>query len=148
VRVATRIWRLPHPRCDETLQAQRFAFAGWLARLYSGKAAGFDEPLLAGRKLPPPLHGQARIPAHRLVLDVHDLVMGVEQLDAMPVGIAHVDEERVPRTVPAGTKLDVRGKTHLRGEIADIEEVIGFRDGERGMMQPRPFCTSGTSSWK
>ncbi len=64
--------------------------------------------------------------------------MGVEQLDAVAVGIAQVDEQRVPGSVPAGTEFDVVGKAHGGGEIADVEEQVGFRNGEGGMMQPRP----------
>ncbi len=69
---------------------------------------------------------------------VHHLVVGVEQLDAMVVGIAHIDEQRMARAVAAGPVFDVDGIAHLGREIADVEEVIGFRDAEGGVMQPRP----------
>src|SRR5262249_25394917 len=45
----------------------------------------------------------------------------------------------VPGTMAAGPELDIGGKAHLGGEIADIEEMIGFRDRERGVMEPRPY---------
>src|SRR4051812_40995773 len=64
--------------------------------------------------------------------------MRVEKLDPVPVRVAHVDKKRMPRTMPAGTKLDVGGKAHLRREIANIKELIGLRDAERGVMQARP----------
>ena len=34
---------------------------------------------------------RARVPAHRLILDVHHLVVGVEQLDAVAVGDASLE---------------------------------------------------------
>ena len=68
--------------------------------------------------------------------------MGVEELDAVSVRIAHVDEERVAGAMAARTELDIGGKAHLGGQIADVEEVIGFRDRERGVMEPRP-CPGG-----
>src|SRR6516225_9148083 len=70
-----------HSFGDELLEAERIALARGLARLDARKAAGLDEPLAPGRQLPSPLHGDARIPPHRLVLDIHDLVVRVEQLD-------------------------------------------------------------------
>ena len=109
-----------------------------LARLDAGEAAGFGEPHRPRRQLPAALAGDGSVPAHRLVLDVHALIMRVEQLDAVAVGIAHIDEQRQPRPMPPRTELDVFGKTQIRGEIADIEEVIRFPDAERGVMQPRP----------
>src|SRR6266436_2079224 len=134
--------RLPHAGGDELLETHRVAFARGLARLDARKAARLDEPLPPGRQLPAALHGVARVPAHRLVLDVHHLVMGVEQLDAVTVRIAHIDEERVAWAMAARSELDIGGKAHLGGEIADVEEVIGFRDRERGVMEPRP-CPGG-----
>src|SRR5215468_12320560 len=94
--------RSPHASGDELLETHRVAFARGLARLDPRKAARLDEPLPPRRQLPAALHGLARVPAHRLVLDVHHLVMGIEQLDAMTIGIAHIDEERVAGPVPAG----------------------------------------------
>src|SRR5262249_18959332 len=91
----------PHAGGDELLETHRIAFARGLARLDARKAARLDEPLPPGRQLPAALHGVARVPAHRLVLDVHHLVMGIEQLDAVTVGVAHVDEERVAGTMAA-----------------------------------------------
>src|SRR5262249_23813117 len=41
-------------------------------------------------------------------------------------------------TMAARPEFDIGGKAHLGGEIADVEEVIGFRDRERGVMEPRP----------
>src|SRR6516164_6127323 len=128
----------PHARGDEFFQAHRVALARGLARLDASKAAGLDEPLPPRRKLPAALHGLARVPAYRFVLDVHHLVMSIEELDAVSVRIAQVDEERVAGAMAARPELDIGGKAHLGGQIADVEEVIGFRDRERGVMEPRP----------
>src|SRR5579863_7584067 len=125
-------------RPEIALQRHWIAFTRRLARLNAGKAARLDEPLRPRRQLPAPLAGKRRVPAHRLVLDVDALIMGVEQFDAMAVRIAHIDEQRVTRSVPARAKFDVLGKAHSGGKIADIKEQIGFRNAERGMMQPRP----------
>jgi hypothetical protein len=57
----------------------------------------------------------------------------------VPVRIAHIDEEGVARTVAARTEFDVGGKAHLGGKVADLEEVIGFRDRERRVMEARPL---------
>src|SRR5262249_49636928 len=113
----------PHAGGDEFFQAHRVAFARGLTRLDACKPARLDEPLLPRRKLPAALHGVARVPAHRFVLDVHHLIVSVEELDAVSVRIAQVDEERVAWTMAAGPELDIGGKAHLGGEIADIKEV-------------------------
>src|SRR5439155_23394218 len=123
---------------EKLFQTHRLAFARGLARRNPCKTARLDEPLPPCGKLPAALYGVARVPAHRLVLDVHDLVVGIEQLDAVSVRIAHVDEERMAGTMAARAELDVGGKAHLAGKIADIKEVIGFRDRERRVMEPRP----------
>src|SRR5580704_18400017 len=81
-------------RRDVSLERHRIALMRRLARLDAGEAAGFGEPHGARRQLPAPLAGDGGVPAHRLVLDVHALVMRIEQLDAMAVGIAHIDEQR------------------------------------------------------
>ena len=39
--------------------------------------------------------------------------MGVEQLDAVSVRIAQVNEQRMPGTVPTRTKFDVGGTDRL-----------------------------------
>src|SRR5262249_39124909 len=106
------------------------------------KRLASTKPLPPRRQLPAALHGVARVPAHPFVLHVPPLVMGVEQFDAVTVRIAHIDEERVAGTMAAGPEFDIGGKAHLGGEIADVEEVIGFRDRERGVMEPRP-CPGG-----
>src|SRR5262249_40194342 len=108
--VHTRSLLSPHARGDEFFQAHRVALARGLARLDACKTARLDEPLPPRRKLPAALHGMARVPAHRLVLDVHHLVMGIEELDAVAVRIAHVDEERVARAMAAGPGLGVGGE--------------------------------------
>src|SRR5258708_28320724 len=132
----------PHAGGNELLETHRVALARGLARLNAREAARLDEPLPPRRKLPAALHGLARVPAHRFVLDVHHLVMGIEQLDAVSVRIAQVDEERVAGAMATRPELDIGGKAHFGGEIADIEKVIGFRDRERGVMEPRP-CPGG-----
>ena len=48
--------------------------------------------------------------------------MGVEQLDAMAVGIAQIDEQRVARTVAAGAVLDIVGEAQVGREVAGVEE--------------------------
>src|SRR5215467_16134434 len=55
----------------------------------------------------------------------------------MPVGIAHVNEQRMTGAVAARPVLDVFGKSHVESEIADIEEVIRLRDAKRRVVQPR-----------
>ena len=61
-----------------SFERHRIALLRRLARLDAGKAARFGEPLRACGKLPVALAGIGRVPAHRLVLDVHALIMRVE----------------------------------------------------------------------
>ena len=98
--VAVEVIALPHPGGDEFFQARGIALLLRLARLDIEERARLDVPLPARRQLPAPPRGMAQVPAQRLDLYVHDLVMGVEQLDPVPVGIAQVDEQRVARPVP------------------------------------------------
>ena len=65
--------------------------------------------------------------------------MRVEELDAVPIGIAHIDEECVAGTMAAGAEFHVGGKAHFGGKVADLEEMIGLRDRERRVMEPRPI---------
>src|SRR5215467_1244973 len=109
-----------------------------LAWQHAAEAARFVEPHGARGQLPTALAGEGSVPTYRFVVDVHCLVVGVEQLNAMPVGIAHVDEQRVTGAVAARSVLNVLSKSHVESEIADIEEVIRLRDAKRRVVQPRP----------
>src|SRR5438309_321625 len=79
----------------------------------------FLKPGLA-RRQPPGMSDSRirRIPADRLVLDIHDLVVGVEQFDAMAVRVAHVDVHRVSRPMPPRTALDASAKAEFARDIA------------------------------
>jgi hypothetical protein len=64
--------------------------------------------------------------------------VGIEQPDAVTVGISQIDEQHVAGAVAAGPAFDIGREAHIGGEIAHIEEVIGSGQTERGVMQPRP----------
>src|SRR5262245_19196542 len=130
----------PHPGGEELFETHRLALARGFARFDPSETARLDEPSPSRRKLPSAFHRLARIPTHRLVLDIHHLVVGIEQLDAVSVGIAQVHEERVTGSMAARPEFDIGGKTHLGREVADIEEMIGLRNSKRGVVQPRPVA--------
>src|SRR5262245_857932 len=94
-------------------------------------------PLAARRPAPGTVARVGRVPAHRLVLDVHHLVVRIEQLDAVPVGIAEVDEQRVPRTVPARTVLEIATEAERAGDVAGLKEAMRFGDRERDVVEAR-----------
>src|SRR5207249_2748734 len=78
-----------------------------------------------------------RVPGNRLVLDVHDLVMGVEQLDAMAVRVAHIDVHRMPRPMPPRTALDAGPIAEFTRDVAGMQQVMDLRREEGKMMQAR-----------
>src|SRR5580700_5918356 len=94
-------------------------------------------PLALRRQAPAALPRVGGIPPHRLVLLVHHLIMGIEQFDAMAVGIAEVDEQRVARTVAAGTVLDALAEAEAAEHVAGEKQPRRFRNREGKMMQPR-----------
>ena len=77
------------------------------------------------------------IPGDRLVLDIHDLVVGVEQFDAVAVGIAHIDVHRMPRSVPPRATFDAGAETEFAGEIAGLQQMVHLGREEREMVQAR-----------
>src|SRR3954452_1852580 len=88
-------------------ERQRVRFHLRLAYGHACEWRGLLEPGFACRQAPGEGEmGVRRIPADRLVLDVHDLVVGIEQLDAMAIGIAHIDIHPVARSVPSRAALD------------------------------------------
>src|SRR5690349_24331696 len=94
-------------------------------------------PGTARRQPPGAVARVGGVPAHRLVLDVHHLVMGVEQLDPMAVWIAEVDEQRMAGTVPARAVLEVLAETERARDVAGLKEAMRLRDRERHMMEAR-----------
>src|SRR5580692_5490235 len=104
-------------RRDVLLQRHRSATAGRLLRLDADERARLIEPHGASRQLPATLAGDRRVPAYRLVLDIHALIVCIEQLDAMAVGVAHVNEKRETGAMPARAVLDIVGKAHLGSQI-------------------------------
>ncbi len=80
-----------------------------------------------------------RVPRNGFVLDIHDLVVGVEQLDAVAVGIAasrHTWRGRA-RDGRACALRSCRSRVRA-GEIAGVEQMVHLWREEREMMQPRP----------
>jgi hypothetical protein len=61
-----------------------------------------------------------------------------EQLDAMAVGIAQIDEARIARAeMTARSPFDARSEAVPPEQVADVHEVIDFRDREGGVVQAR-----------
>src|SRR3981189_3972249 len=87
-------------------------------------------PLAARRQPPGAIARIGSVPAHRLVLDIHHLVMGVEQLDAMPVGIAEIGEQRMPGAVTAGTVLQIPAEAERARDVAGLENAMRLADRE------------------
>src|SRR5262245_2540324 len=117
---------------------------GWalLYREWANVAAGERAALLLpadrGKRAPAADAEIGRLPADRLVLHVDGLVVVGEQLDAVAVGIAQIDEARVARTeMPARSPFDARAEAVPSQKIADVHEMVDFRDRERGMVQAR-----------
>src|SRR5215475_4673158 len=82
------------------------------ARGDAREGAAFLPPAV-GRKRAPAAGVEVRhLPADRLVLRVDRLVVIGEQLEAVPVGIAQIDEARVARTeVAARSPFDTRAES-------------------------------------
>ena len=70
------------------------------------------------------------------MIDIDGLVMGVEQLDPMPVRIAEIDKEGVADTVPARPALKVSAKPQTACDIADMHDIADFRHGNAEVMKP------------
>jgi hypothetical protein len=64
--------------------------------------------------------------------------VGVEQLDAVAVGIAEIDVHGVSGPVPAGAALDLAAEAEGAGHVAGAQQVVGFRRRIGDMVQPRP----------
>jgi hypothetical protein len=52
--------------------------------------------------------------------------------------LVQLDRLVTQRGMAAGPVFDVGGEAHVVGEIAHVEELVGFRQAERGVVQPRP----------
>src|SRR6478672_3017511 len=63
--------------------------------------------------------------------------MRVEQLDAMPVRIAEIDERRVTRAMPPRPALDRSAKAELARDIAGLQQVMVLLREECRVMQLR-----------
>ena len=86
---------------------------------------GFVVPAVGGARAPE--RAAARIrgrPAQRLVVGIAGVVVARVELDAMPRGIAQVDEEGVRDAVPPRAALDARGVAR-RGELVARAQHAG-----------------------
>ncbi len=62
--------------------------------------------------------------------------MRVEQFDAVAVGIAEIDEHRVPRPVPPGPALDRQAEAETARHVAGFQQVGAFLRKIGEVMQP------------
>ena len=76
-------------------------------------------------------------PPQRLVARVAGEVVGGVDLDAVPVGIAEVEVERVGDAVPARTALDVVELVGRTQRVGEVEDVVRLGTREREVVQPR-----------
>ncbi len=98
----------------------------------------FLEPRLRRRMAPQRL--ALRIverPADRLVVGIDGEIVRGEQLDAVTVGIAHVEEERVGDAVAAGAALHVGEIAAGRHHVAGVQDVERVRIPHADVMQAR-----------
>ncbi len=79
-------------------------------------------------------------PADRLVVGVDGEVVGGEQLDAMAVGIAHVQEKRVGDAVAAGAALHVGEIARRRHHVAGVQDVERVRIPHADVVQARALA--------
>src|SRR3981081_770818 len=119
------------------LQREGIGHAGGIARRYASEARGLEMPLAARRQPPGAIARIGGVPAHRLVLDIHHLVMRVEQLDAMPVGLAEIDEQRMPRGASAGSVLQVSAEAERARDVAGLENAMRLSDREGHVVEAR-----------
>src|SRR5215472_18020090 len=106
------------PLRQEFLQRERVRLLRRIARRDTGELRRLEMPRAARRQAPGAVAGVGGVPAHRLVLDVHHLIVGVEELDAVPVGIAEIDEQRMAGAVPAGPMLEIAPEAERARDIA------------------------------
>ncbi len=84
----------------------------------------FLEPASGGGLSPQRLPARiAQRPADRFVVVIHGLVVARVDLDAVPIGIADVEEEGVGDAVPAGPALQARKKAGGRHHVAQVDDV-------------------------
>src|SRR5262249_46263735 len=102
-------------------ERHRVGRARWIALYDLRKRRRLGEPLLLRRQAPRiDLGAVARVPSHWLDFDVHRLVVRVEQLDAVSVGIAEIDEERMPWPVPSRPALDAGAEAECASYVASV----------------------------
>jgi len=104
-----------------------------LVHLLAGELAGLEEPA-AGCRHAPQLRAAAvaDVPADRLLFEVDELVVRREQLDAVLIGVAQIQEDGVADAVPAaGTPAGIGAPAGrflkvgdvVRGEIAGLGAI-------------------------
>ncbi len=77
------------------------------------------------------------VPAQRLMTRVAgEVVRGVD-LDAVSIGIAKVQVERIRHTVSAGTTFEAALLVERTEEVGDMEDVMGLGDRKREVVQSR-----------
>src|SRR5579872_3627406 len=104
--------------------------------------AGEDRPLLeprARRRRPPQCLtlrvGEA--PPNGFEIGIDSLVVGAIDLDAVAVGIADIEEERIRYAVPARPTLDIAEIAGGRHQVEQVDNVERGRDPERDMVKAR-----------
>jgi hypothetical protein len=104
---------------EELLEHSRPMRGECAGRVNACEVGRFDMP--GSLRWKPPGHselGFAGIPADWFVVDVECLVMGCEQLDAVPARVAHVDVHGMSGAVAAGATLDLCSVAQLAGDVA------------------------------
>ena len=76
-------------------------------------------------------------PPQRLVTGVAGEVVGGVDLDAMPIGIAQVEVERVGDAVAARAAFDVMELVGGAERVGEVEDVVRLGTREREVMQSR-----------
>jgi hypothetical protein len=68
----------------------------------------------------------AAVSADRRIVDVDGLIVGGEQLDAVAVGIAKIDEHGEGRAGPRRTPLDIVAEAEPGGDIAGVKQPLAL----------------------
>src|SRR6202012_519449 len=114
---------------------------GGFAYLGGGEGRAFLEPGARCGRAPQCL--AARIvqrPAQRLVVVVHGEVVAGVELEAMAVGIAYIEEERVGDAVAAGAALEVFQVAAGGHDVAEMQHVHRRRHPIAEMVQARSLA--------
>ena len=80
------------------------------------------------------------IPGDHGVVGVARVIVLRVDLDAVPVGIANVEVERVRDAVPAGSALDAVAHAQGAQLVADRDDVVLLVGGERDVVHARPVA--------